>query len=464
METVQNMNWNQTPQGPVDDDNMRCIMLERLSIATALGGLEMEKNLKLLYGGCKLRACSFLWSSDPDHQLYKKKVAEYTMNRPSRPAAHNYRGQGVSLGSFMEEYARCFDPSVFRVRIPQGMTRKKLDIMKLTAQFVARYELDFRWALWDKVSTETQFKFLDRTSETLFIPLDRRDTHAIFFSLLVRGYGRLITPWNNPPACMEALLEGFFTRLKAIDKDEEDNEEEVMDKLETDIYDFVVSDEYFVDMEIKDSQPSPIDARSRSTRCNPSRLRDPNAFRVGIPEGGMMRKELGVIKFTAQFVVRYGNVFWDALWDRVSSKAEFQFLKRNPGNDTFFSKLLVGYGCVIQPWVLPQARMKAVLEGFFTAFDAFKGKQEEERNEVVDKVVTDRRDFVVSNEYFQSFLDIERTPLPESSAPPPLPPKTRMMSPPPLHEEEPEPKREKLDLSALVSEPEFLAQHPGSSS
>ncbi|KAG7552795.1 F-box-like domain superfamily [Arabidopsis thaliana x Arabidopsis arenosa] len=46
-----------------------------------------------------------------------------------------------------------------------------------------------------------------------------------------------------------------------------------------------------------------------------------------------MHKELGIIKFTALFVVPYGLDFWDALWDIVSTATEFKFLKRNPGND-----------------------------------------------------------------------------------------------------------------------------------
>ncbi|KAL1189252.1 putative splicing factor 3A subunit 1 [Cardamine amara subsp. amara] len=446
------MNWNQIPQGPVDDDNMRCIMLERLSIATAEGGLEMEEKLKTLFGRSGIRACSFLWSSDPDHQTFKKKVAEYAKSPPPPipPAAAQNDLDLSDFADFAEQFALSSDYSTaFRVGIPERMMRKQLDIILLTAQFVVRYGIQFWDALFDRVSTQPQFKFLDEK--------DTDDVMRNFFYELLSGYGHLITRWEVPLARMEAVLEGFSTAFKDLEKKQEDDV--VVDRIETDRHDFVVSDEYFVDIENEDlliSAPSPI-----------------HAFRVGIPQGGMMHKELAIIKFTALFVVRYGEEFWDALWDSLSTQTEFQFLKRNPGNDTLFSQLLLAYKNVISPWEIPPgkrnkpARMEAVLEGFFTAFNAFKGKQVEE---VVDKLVTDRRDFVVGAEYFQCLLDIEeRTPLPERlqmESPPPMvhekpEPKVMTHSPPLL--EEPEAKREKLDESAFVSEEEFLAQHPGSS-
>ncbi|CAL9236826.1 unnamed protein product [Arabidopsis halleri] len=306
------------------------------------------------------------------------------------------------------------------------MMRKELGIIKFTAQFMVRYGFEFWNALCDRVSTDSQFKFLDK-----------RDPRYHFFSRLVLGYGHLLRAWEDPPAGMEALLEGFFTAFNAFKKKRKDEEEQdkLVDKVETDRRDFVVCDEYFVDLENKALELIPMAMRHPPLNIHDSQgtfrvPADPILFRVEIPEEGMMRKELGIIKVTALFVVRYGNEFWDALWDRVSTtETEFPFLKRDPRNDRgryslLFSQLLLAYGNVIKPWGLmprksnPPARMEAVLKGFFTAFNAFKKKQEDDEDEVVNKVVTGRRDFVVSEEYFQCFLDMEEsTPLPEMLQP-----------------------------------------------
>ncbi|KAL1195697.1 putative splicing factor 3A subunit 1 [Cardamine amara subsp. amara] len=381
MKPVEMKNWNQYPAPP--DDNMKSIMLERLSIG---GGLEMEEKLKTIYGGGGIRPCS----SDPGHQRYNQVLDDLR-------ASFSNGFEGSILASRR---------GAMSLGIPQGMMRKELDIIKFTVQFVVRYEFSFRKALL----RNTRFKFLDES-----------DKRCSFVRGLHRGYSHLIRHCGIHPSGMGAALQVFFTALKA-KKHEDDG---VLDKVETDSGDFVVvCDEYFAEIENKEP-----------------------AFRVGIPQGGgmMMRKELGILKFTAQFVVRYGKEFWDGLWDRVSTETEFQFLKRNPANDTFFSKLVRAYGKVIRLWGLrPRkgnnpARMEALLKGFFSAFHAFKAKQEEERDEVVNKVVTDRRDFVVSDEFFQYFLDIEdHTPLPE-------------------------PQSQKFDELALLSELKFLAQHPGPS-
>ncbi|CAL9236828.1 unnamed protein product, partial [Arabidopsis halleri] len=412
---------NETPPTPLDDDDLRRIMLERLSITAARGGLEMEERLKTIFVGLDIPSCSFVFPKGRDHHLYKQKIAEYTKSPPLHPPPPLPPGlvaQCDFKSSLTEQVALNHEHFAFKVRVPQGgMMRKELGIIKFTAQFVVRYGRYFWWALRDRVSTDTQFKFLDKGGPRYH-----------FFSRICLEFGHLIRAWEYPPASMEALLEGFFTAFNAFKKKLEDDEE-LVDKVETDRRDFVVCDEYFVDLENKALELIPMAMRhpplnehhSQGTfRLPPDLI----LFRVEIPEGGMMRKELGVIKFTALFVVRYGHEFWDALWDRVSTDTQFKFLKENPGNErgryTLLSQLLLAYRNVIQPWGLrpkksnTPARMKAVLEGFFTAFSAFKKKQEDEEDEVVNKVVTDRRDFVVSEEYFQYFLDMEEsTPRPE---------------------------------------------------
>ncbi|AEC10355.1 SWAP (Suppressor-of-White-APricot)/surp domain-containing protein [Arabidopsis thaliana] len=413
---------NKTPPPRPDDDELRSIMLERLSIAAARGGLEMEEKLKSRFVGLDIPSCSFVFPKGRDHHIYKQKIAEYTKSPPLHsppPLPPGLVDQCCLKYNPLEQVAIIDELSAFTVRVPEGgMTRKELGIIKFTAQFVLRYGQYFRLALRDRVSTDTEFKFLDKG-----------DSRAHFFSLLFLGYSHLLRAWEYPLVGMDVLVDGFLSALNSF-KEKLEGDEELVDKIKTDRHDFVVCDEYFADLENKALE---LKLKTMARMHHPLNKHDSQGtlrvppvlvlFRVGIPQGGMMRKELGLMKFTAMFVVRYGNDFWDALWDRVSStETEFQFLKRNPGNDRgmlLFSQLLLAFGNVVQPWGLcpresnPPARMEAVLEGFFTAFSAFKKKQEDEEDEVVNKLVTDRRDFVVS-ETFQYFLDIEEsTPLPE---------------------------------------------------
>ncbi|CAH8265880.1 unnamed protein product [Arabidopsis lyrata] len=376
---------NETPPlPPDDDDDLRRIMLERLSITAARGGLEMEEKLKTIFFGLDIPSCSFVFPKGRDHHLYKQKIAEYTksppLHSPPPPLPPGLVAQCDFKSSLTEQVALNHELFAFKVRVPEG------------AQFVVRYGRYFWWALRDRVSTDTQFKFLDKGGPRYH-----------FFSRICLQFGHLIRAWEDPPASMEALLEGFFTAFNAFKKKLEDDEE-LVDKVKTDRRDFVVCDEYFVDPENKALELIPMAMRhpplnehhSQGTfRLPPDLI----LFRVEIPAGGMMRKELVVIKFTALFVVRYGNEFWDAMWDRVSTDTQFTFLKKNHGNDRgrytlLFSQLLLAYGNVIEPWGLmprksnPPARMEAVLEGFFTAFNAFKKKQEDKEDEVVNKVVS----------------------------------------------------------------------------
>ncbi|XP_010506371.1 PREDICTED: uncharacterized protein LOC104782993 [Camelina sativa] len=417
----------QTPPPPPDDVELRSIMMERLSLAVARGGLEMEEKLKNHFVGVNSPYVSFLFPSGPDHSLYKQKIAEYTKSPPHPPPTLLPPRQGLGGGfrGLTEVVALTFQGIAFTVGIPPGMTLKELGIMKFVAHFVVRYGDEFQRAL--RSTDNSQFKFLLKG-----------DKRSELFSGLCCGYGFLIKTWS--PARLDALLEGFNTCFTAFKKklDDDGEEDETVNKVETDRRDFVVCDEYFVDLENKYLPPmeSPM-AMMGDIDIHDSHSHglifmvppNPIFFRVVIPERGMMRKELGIIKFTAMFVMRFGDEFLDALRERVC-EPEFDFMKSNPGNDIgrykLFSELLLAYGNVIKRWDMrpktgfQPARMEAVLEGFFTALNAFKKKHEDEEDEVVDTVVTDRRDFVVSQEYFQYFLEVEEsTPLPERPTPRP---------------------------------------------
>ncbi|XP_010509682.1 PREDICTED: probable splicing factor 3A subunit 1 [Camelina sativa] len=71
---------------PPDDVDFKSIMMERLSRMAARGGLAMEETLKKCYAGRGVSSsCSFVYPEDPDHHLFKQKIAEYTKFPPRLP-------------------------------------------------------------------------------------------------------------------------------------------------------------------------------------------------------------------------------------------------------------------------------------------------------------------------------------------------------------------------------------------
>ncbi|KFK23878.1 hypothetical protein AALP_AAs51353U000200, partial [Arabis alpina] len=89
---------------------------------------------------------------------------------------------------------------------PARITLKELGIMKLTAQFVARYGMHFSWALMVRVVMIPQFEFMEETHSMHF-----------FFTKLVRAYSDVLRPTKilkANDACTASVLEVFFHRLQ----------------------------------------------------------------------------------------------------------------------------------------------------------------------------------------------------------------------------------------------------------
>ncbi|KAL1193234.1 putative splicing factor 3A subunit 1 [Cardamine amara subsp. amara] len=92
-------------------------------------------------------------------------------------------------------------PPKFTSSIPEGITRKELGIIKLTAQFEAVYGWYFRDDIEKRVIVDPRFKFLGYS----------------FFSQLYLGYCRVLIPSRKKPS-LETVLEGFWKFVEMVEE------------------------------------------------------------------------------------------------------------------------------------------------------------------------------------------------------------------------------------------------------
>ncbi|CAH8270168.1 unnamed protein product [Arabidopsis lyrata] len=95
---------------------------------------------------------------------------------------------------------------------PKGITRKQLGIIKLTAQFMVRSEMNF----WEDL-----MKIVIMNSQPEFDFLKSADTYGLFHRL-VCAYSRVLMPCSElskPDASTEIVVDGFFNLLGGEKKD-----------------------------------------------------------------------------------------------------------------------------------------------------------------------------------------------------------------------------------------------------
>ncbi|XP_018467879.1 uncharacterized protein LOC130494249 [Raphanus sativus] len=345
-------------------------------------GLETEKTLVALNkdNGEKF---SFLLRSDPYHayyqdklNYYRKEVAQVT-SRPHAPpatASHN-----CSVADDGEEEAFCLLPTYSTLwsssfSRPPGISLKDLYIMKLTAQFIARYDMHFLRALKEHVAQnpKPQFDFLKPTS-----------SRFKFCGGLVRGYASVIRPYIEslmrdgggimplvlpPGECwtryddyddMPLCLQFFFDRLQ-LEKLEAGDEMALID-----LHAFVSGVDFFAQRDndafatVMSTTPHLSKMMYEWPQMQPSKLvsdDDTEPELIDAPrsyeilEKQLTLKELGIIKLTAMFVARYGSEFRRDLMEVVLMNPLFEFLQPSDCKcSKFFSSLVRVYSTVIMP-------------------------------------------------------------------------------------------------------------------
>lgn len=231
---------------------------------------------------------NFLIPSDPYHAYYQHRLSEFraqnlsSAQQPSQPA-DSAAPEGAAAASLTSvaadenEIAAAAkpDPSAqfrpvrkvleppeaeqYTVRLPEGITGEELDIIKLTAQFVARNGKSFLTGLTSREINNPQFHFL-------------KPTHSMFmfFTSLADAYSKVLMPpkgltekLKKSIADMTTVLERCVHRLEweqsqeqARQKAEDEIEQERIQMAMIDWHDFVVVESIdFVDDEDEDLPP-----------------------------------------------------------------------------------------------------------------------------------------------------------------------------------------------------------------
>ncbi|GLT34580.1 hypothetical protein SLA2020_090880 [Shorea laevis] len=257
-------------------------IVDKTAQFVAKNGPEFEK--RIIANNANNAKFNFLSGSDPYHAYYQHRLSEFraqnqssTQQTPSQPAesAVPESVSTVSAAVGNEEAVKP-DPSAqfrppprknleppeaaqYTVRLPEGITGEELDIIKLTAQFVARNGKSFLTGLSSREMNNPQFNFL-------------RPTHSMFtfFTELADAYSKVLMPpkgltekLRKSVSDMTTVLERCLHRLEwersqeqARQKAEDEIEQERQQMQMIDWHDFVVVESIdFADDEDEDLPP-----------------------------------------------------------------------------------------------------------------------------------------------------------------------------------------------------------------
>ncbi|OMO75552.1 SWAP/Surp [Corchorus capsularis] len=258
-------------------------IVDKTAQFVAKNGPDFEK--RIIANNANNAKFSFLTSSDPYHAYYQHRLSEFRAQNqnpqqqqpPSQPtevaptdSAPAADADGNEAPAAKPDPAAQFrvpvkknleppESAQYTVRLPEGITGEELDIIKLTAQFVARNGKAFLMGLTSREGSNPQFNFL-------------RPTHSMFtfFTELVDAYYKVLqTPKDlteklrKSAADMSTVLERCLHRLdwersqeQARQKAEDEIEQERVQMAMIDWHDFVVVETIdFADDEDEDLPP-----------------------------------------------------------------------------------------------------------------------------------------------------------------------------------------------------------------
>uniref|UniRef100_A0A7N0RHY0 Splicing factor 3A subunit 1 n=1 Tax=Kalanchoe fedtschenkoi TaxID=63787 RepID=A0A7N0RHY0_KALFE len=255
-------------------------IVDKTSQFVAKNGPEFEK--RIIANNAGNAKFNFLNPSDPYHAYYQHRLAEFrAQNLSSTPQGTHGEDSAmpdaVPSGQAADatEAAPKPDPSAmfrpvkkvleppeaeqYTVRLPEGITGEELDIIKLTAQFVARNGKSFLTGLTSREINNPQFHFL-------------KPTHSMFmfFTALADAYSKVLMPpkgltekLKNNSKDLTTVLERCLHRLEwersqeqARQKIEDELEQERIQMAMIDWHDFAVVETIdFADDEDEDLPP-----------------------------------------------------------------------------------------------------------------------------------------------------------------------------------------------------------------
>ncbi|XP_022725443.1 probable splicing factor 3A subunit 1 [Durio zibethinus] len=263
-------------------------IVDKTAQFVAKNGPEFEK--RIIANNANNVKFNFLTSSDPYHAYYQHRLSEFraqnqnqsnsqqlelpshpadsvpTESAPTAAADENDAAAAVAkpdpAAQFRLPVRKNLEPpeaAQYTVRLPEGITGEELDIIKLTAQFVARNGKSFLTGLTSREINNPQFNFL-------------RPTHSMFtfFTELADAHSKVLMPpkgltekLRKSVADMTIVLERCLHRLEwersqeqARQKAEDEIEQERAQMAMIDWHDFVVVETIdFADDEDEDLPP-----------------------------------------------------------------------------------------------------------------------------------------------------------------------------------------------------------------
>lgn len=232
-------------------------IVDKTAIFVARNGQEFEA--RIYQNEIKNPKFNFLNPSDPYHNYYKHKVKEFSEGKVPEPNFAQKSGFGYQLQKPLQEPLLAAKdppkeppPEFEFVADPPSISAADLDVVKLTAQFVARNGRQFLVNLMNREQRNYQFDFL-------------RPQHSLYpyFLKLIEQYTKILIPAKaliaklreetNAP---KLLLDQAKMRLQWVEyqekvkkREEEEKEKERIAYAQVDWHDFVV-------VETVDYQPS----------------------------------------------------------------------------------------------------------------------------------------------------------------------------------------------------------------
>ncbi|XP_019441460.1 PREDICTED: probable splicing factor 3A subunit 1 [Lupinus angustifolius] len=244
-------------------------IVDKTSQFVAKNGPEFEK--RIVANNTGNAKFNFLNASDPYHAYYQHRLAEFRAQNqssgvqptsqsadspvpesdPSAPAPDSNgtaaaAAEKPDISAQFKPVRKVLEPpeaEQYTVRLPEGVTGEELDIIKLTAQFVARNGKSFLTGLTSREVNNPQFHFL-------------KPTHSMFtfFTSLADAYSKVLMPpkgltekLKKSVPDMTTVLERCVNRLEwersqeqARQKAEDEIEQERVQMAMIDWHDFVV--------------------------------------------------------------------------------------------------------------------------------------------------------------------------------------------------------------------------------
>lgn len=200
-------------------------IVDKTSQFVAKNGPEFEK--RIIANNAGNVKFNFLNPSDPYHGYYQHRLSEFraqsqsSAQPSSQPvdsmaseAESSVLADGEAAAAEKPDPAAQFRPvrqvleppeaEQYTVRLPEGITGEELDIIKLTAQFVARNGKSFLTGLTSREMNNPQFHFL-------------KPTHSMFmfFTALADAYSKVLMP---PKGLMEKLKKSVADRTTVLER------------------------------------------------------------------------------------------------------------------------------------------------------------------------------------------------------------------------------------------------------